>query len=184
MIMRALSLFIAICFAGLTACGQTLLNKSSGESDAPYGARVQARLIDTTGQRIGKVIAWQSIDGMLLQVRAENLPAGMHGLHLHAVGNCSDIGSFKLSGGHLQGEGGVHGLLHPNGSHGGDLPNLYAHENGIARADFFSTLVTIGDLQDTDGAALIVHKRADDYQTHPIGGAGARIACAVFKGGR
>ena len=32
-----------------------------------------------------------------------------------------------------------------------------------------------------DGSALVIHAAADDHQTQPIGGAGARVACAVIK---
>jgi Cu-Zn family superoxide dismutase len=36
-------------------------------------------------------------------------------------------------------------------------------------------------LRDADGSALIVHANQDDHVSQPIGGAGARIACAVIK---
>ena len=34
---------------------------------------------------------------------------------------------------------------------------------------------------DLDGTALVVHAKADDYQTQPAGDAGDRVACAVIK---
>jgi Cu-Zn family superoxide dismutase len=33
---------------------------------------------------------------------------------------------------------------------------------------------------DSDGAALVIHERADDHRTDPSGNSGARIACGVF----
>jgi Cu-Zn family superoxide dismutase len=36
-------------------------------------------------------------------------------------------------------------------------------------------------LLDADGAALVLHAKADDYVTDPSGGSGARIACAVIR---
>jgi len=42
-------------------------------------------------------------------------------------------------------------------------------------------LITSADLLDEDGTALIIHENRDDHLTQPIGGAGARVACAVIK---
>ena len=135
-------------------------------------------------RRVGRVTAWQGVDGVLLQLRADGLPAGTHGLHLHAVGDCSDPGEFTASGGHVDPAGRAHGFLHPGPAHAGDLPNLYVHTDGVARADIHSTRISVGVLEDHDGAALIVHAAPDDYQSQPIGGAGSRIACAAFASRR
>ena len=45
----------------------------------------------------------------------------------------------------------------------------------------FTTAVTLKGLRDADGSALVVHLNADDHMAQPIGGAGARVACAVVK---
>lgn len=188
--MRARQSFAIACAAMLAAWGEVgAIQAEAAEPHgatvtheaAGYGERARAWLIDAAGDRIGEVQIWQGNDSVVVQVRAHDLPPGMHGLHLHAVGDCSDIGVFTASGGHLEGSGGAHGALHPHGTHGGDLPNLYAHADGVARADFFAARITIDDVRDADGTALIVHANADDYQTAPIGGAGARIACAAFS---
>jgi Cu-Zn family superoxide dismutase len=36
-------------------------------------------------------------------------------------------------------------------------------------------------LLEGNGSALVLHENPDDYTTQPIGGAGARIGCAVLK---
>ncbi|WP_368859879.1 superoxide dismutase family protein [Mycobacterium tuberculosis] len=36
-------------------------------------------------------------------------------------------------------------------------------------------------LKDANGSALIIHAKADDHKSQPIGGAGDRIACAAIK---
>lgn len=179
------------CFASLPACGQAPADKSAvapetvqdapaHEEQSAFGARARARLIDGQGERIGDVMAWQGARGLVVQLRGNSLPPGWHGVHLHKTGDCSDAGVFRASGGHVEGDGGPHGFLHPNGTHGGDLPNVYVYADGSAYADFFTASVALSDLTDSDGAALIVHAAPDDYQTQPIGGAGARIACAAF----
>ncbi len=167
--------FMAVFTLSLAACSSA---KTGG---AEYGTRARAHLIDQHGARVGEVTAWNAVEGVLITVRAEHLPPGMHGVHLHAIGDCSDHGLFKASGGHLGGAHGVHGFLHPAAAHLGDLPNIYAHEDGVARAHYFDTKIRINDLHDQDGAALVIHAEPDDYQTQPIGGAGARLLCAAFK---
>lgn len=147
---------------------------------APFGDRARARLVDTQGVRIGEVFAWQGREGVLIQVRSQGLPPGAHAVHVHAAGSCDDIGSFTASGGHVATDGGRHGFLHPDGTHAGDLPNIYVHNDGFAQADYFSVALTLTDLTDPDGVALIIHAKPDDYQSQPIGGAGVRIACAAF----
>ena len=154
----------------------------SGASAADMAA---ARITDTEGMVIGKVTFQQAPAGVLVSVDVTGLPPGGHGIHLHAVGSCSP--DFKASGGHINPEGVAHGLLNPSGGDNGDLPNLYAAADGTARAEFFTTRVSLngGDLPgllDEDGSAVIIHDNPDDHVTQPIGGAGGRIACGVIEG--
>jgi Cu-Zn family superoxide dismutase len=79
----------------------------------------------------------------------------------------------------------VHGLLNPAANETGDLPNLFAGADGAATAEVFSPLVSLTAagrqaLLDADGSALVIHAAPDDHLSQPIGGAGARVACAVI----
>ncbi len=186
--------YLTVAIACLAGCEQApsdveetapLASQASAQkqlNESPFGGRSRARLIDARGVRIGEVFAWQGRGGVLIQVRSQGLPPGTHGVHVHAEGDCRDVGVFKASGGHVGG-GGPHGFLHPDGTHSGDLPNIYAHDDGRAQADYFSAALSLSDLTDLDGAALIIHAVQDDYQSQPIGGAGVRIACAAFEPG-
>lgn len=84
-------------------------------------------------------------------------------------------------GGHIGKDGGPSGLLYPDGAHRGDLPNIHVTAAGTMRAESSSALIAVSDLTDADGAALIIHAERDGWQSQPIGGAGARIACALFR---
>jgi Cu-Zn family superoxide dismutase len=125
--------------------------------------------------------------GVLVRIEAKGLPAGWHGVHFHEKGDCSDA-KYTSAGAHVHAvTPAVHGLLNPAASDAGDLPNIFAAADGSATVELYSTLVTAsGDashapLLDADGAALVIHANADDYNSQPIGGAGDRIACAVLK---
>ena len=76
-----------------------------------------------------------------------------------------------------------HGYNNPAGVHAGDLPNIYAGADGIARADYFTVAVTLDDgadhsVFDADGSAIIVHEKPDTYGEDA--GAGGRVACGVI----
>lgn len=146
-------------------------------------------LMGANGQPIGKVALTPAPTGVLLRVEASGLTPGWHGMHLHAVADCSGAG-FKLAGAHINhpGQPAPHGLLNPKGPDAGDLPNIHVGTDGTAQAEFFTTLVRMGgstdsrpDLLDGDGSALIIHANPDDHLSQPIGGAGDRVACALIK---
>ena len=125
--------------------------------------------------------------GVLLRLELTGLTPGWHAIHFHQTADCSDPGLQK-SGSHVQHGGkSPHGLLNPGGPDAGDLPNVWADARGAAHAEVFSMRVAAGgadasraNLMDQDGSALIVHASPDDGVTQPIGGAGARVACALI----
>jgi Cu-Zn family superoxide dismutase len=141
-----------------------------------------ATLVTGTGAPAGSATLVAGDGRLVLIVAAENLPAGVHGLHLHAVGEC-DAPGFATAGGHLNPGGKMHGKDNPMGSHLGDLPNLEiaADGTGTLTAPIAGSAADLSPLFDADGVAVIVHADADDYKTDPSGNSGARIACGVLQ---
>lgn len=144
-------------------------------------------IIGVEGSSIGNVKLTQGPTGVVMRVElsAGSLSPGWHGLHFHSVGDCSDIGAFKKSGGHVGLIPGGHGLLNPDGPERGDLTNIWAHTDGSAGYEIFTEAVTLSQgehaLLDADGSAVVIHANPDDHISQPIGGAGPRVACAVLK---
>lgn len=132
----------------------------------------------------GSVMMTQTASGaVLVEVEATGVPEGMHGFHIHEIGECE--GDFESAGGHIA-SGLDHGVGSDSGPHPGDLPNVYAGADGTLRAEFFTrgfTIGMVGDprLLDDDGSAVILHAAPDDYSTQPAGNAGRRIACGVVE---
>lgn len=147
------------------------------------GAPVLADIIGDSGSVVGEVRLVEGPNGILGEVSlmAGAVAPGWHGLHLHQVGDCSDIGSFTNSGGHVGKIEGGHGLLNPAGPEAGDLVNLHAAADGSAKMEFFTNLVTLNELRDEDGSAIILHESRDDHLSQPIGGAGGRVGCAAIR---
>jgi Cu-Zn family superoxide dismutase len=137
-------------------------------------------LVNSAGQSIGTVRAWQTAGGVSFRISASGLPHGLHGVHVHAVGRC-DPPDFKTAGAHWNPAGKQHGMNNPGGPHAGDLPNVEAAANGVLNATVTLAGASMTSLLDADGAALVVHAAADDYKTDPSGNSGARIACAVLQ---
>jgi superoxide dismutase, Cu-Zn family len=145
----------------------------------------QADLIDNGGKAIGTVEVEQGHKGVLITLKAHDLPPGYHGTHFHAVGDCSDLAAFKSAGGHVNPFDTPHGFRNPDGPHEGNLPNLVVAADGTVEVELYSDLVALdagaAKLLDEDGTALIIHTDKDDHYSQPIGGSGGRIACAVIK---
>ena len=149
----------------------------------PSMARIESQIVGESGIVIGSLNILDGPNGLMIEamINPGGLTPGWHGLHLHQVADCSDIGEFKLSGGHVGKIEGGHGLLNPLGPEAGDVPNIWAAADGSAGYEAYTTLITAEELLDEDGTALIIHQNRDDHLTQPIGGAGPRVACAVIK---
>ena len=153
-------------------------------ADAPATAR--AELKNAAGASIGTAVVTEAPNGVLLRIEARGLAPGWHGLHFHEKGDCSKS-DFTTAGGHIHAKPAVvHGLLNPEATDAGDLPNVFAGKDGTATAELYSGYVSLGGsagrpaLTDVDGSAVVIHANPDDYTSQPIGGAGARIACGVI----
>ena len=134
-------------------------------------------LVGTAGQSLGSVRMWETPGGVTFRITASGLP---HGIHVHAVGRCDPPG-FASAGAHLNPAARKHGLNNPAGPHLGDLPNVTVAANGVLQEAVTLAHTSFASLLDADGAALVIHAKADDYVTDPSGNSGDRIACAVIS---
>ena len=137
-------------------------------------------LVNSAGQSIGSVRMWETPGGVTFRIGAAGLPHGIHGVHVHTVGRCEPPG-FTTAGAHWNPTGAEHGFNNPAGPHRGDLPNVTVPANGVLQEAVSLAGASFETLLDADGAALVVHARADDYVTDPSGNSGDRIACAVIS---
>jgi Cu-Zn family superoxide dismutase len=145
----------------------------------PHGGAAMP-IMNALGAPIGTVRAWQTAGGVSFRIYAAGLPHGIHGLHVHAVGRCDPPG-FTSAGGHWNPASRQHGMNNPQGPHAGDLPNVEVSANGVLSTTVTLPNASLAALVDADGAALVLHEKADDYATDPSGNSGARIACAILQ---
>ena len=157
-------------------------------SSPGFAEAVSVEMIDLgSGQSAGTVKISSSDYGAVFTPELKGLPAGTHGLHMHANGSCDSItkdGEITLggaAGGHYDPEKtGKHGFPWTDDNHLGDLPPLYVNTHGVADQPVMAPRVTLDDVR---GKALMIHAGGDNHSDHPakLGGGGSRIVCGVIK---
>ena len=173
------------------------MTQHSGHHNAAPAAPVAAAPVATGGYTVhlfnnegaaaGTATLRQGPNGLLMKIEATGLTPGWHGIHLHETGQCE--AAFTSAGAHINHPAAKvpHGLMNADGPDDGDLPNIFAHADGTAKAEIFTTHARLSgdgqaqDLLDNDGSAIIIHANADDHSSQPIGGAGARVACGAIQ---
>lgn len=141
----------------------------------------EGKFINSQGKEVGRVHIEHMPSATLFLLTLHDMPPGVHGIHIHAVGKCEPP-SFDSAGAHFNPGGSQHGMKNPKGPHAGDLPNITIPDSGKLE----TTIMVAGARQwtgeggilDGDGASLVIHANPDDYMTDPSGNSGARIACA------
>jgi superoxide dismutase, Cu-Zn family len=184
------SSLLAIAVVTVAACSPKA-DDSKSDSAAPAPATTDtakpagysAAMRDSTGRDLGTLTLSDVSGGIMIMGDLKGLPAGEHGIHLHMTGSCEP--NFAAAGGHWNPTSKEHGKDNPKGPHFGDTPNVTVGADGSVSVMLTSpggTLKGADALMDADGAALVIHAKADDYKSQPAGNAGDRIACGAVKG--
>lgn len=140
-----------------------------------------ALLYPTEGSDANGQVVFKKMEDGRIKVIAEvyNISPGKHGFHIHEFGDCSSPDG-KSAGGHFFTDYDNHGGLEDHETHVGDLGNLEANEEGIAKITFITDKLSFSGPNSILGRGVIVHAGEDDMKTQPTGGAGARVACGVI----
>ena len=121
----------------------------------------------------GQVKFYQKKNCVIVSVNIKGLPQseqGFFGFHIHEGSTCSGDG-FSGTGSHYNPKG----LPHPE--HAGDLPPLMLCNGGAYQTfstDRFCVIEIIGK-------TVVIHNMPDDFNSHPAGNSGAKIACGVIR---
>ncbi|HTK85429.1 MAG TPA: superoxide dismutase family protein [Patescibacteria group bacterium] len=169
----ALGPFRASATMTLPPAGVTAISSSSPELTGII-------LFNNNRAETGRAAVTEAPKGMLVQLEVRGLMTGWYGVHIHGVGDCSDVATFSSAGPPLALAGQDHGYLNANGPQNGDLPNIWVGQDGTGRAQFFTTLLTSQMLHVTSGAAIVIYQSEDDFKANRDSQPGKRIACGVI----
>lgn len=158
----------------------SLLLLAACASAPPSPRAAHSDVFDAAGTKLGHLMFEPAGDNTRIVGTLQGLPAGVHALHIHAIGQCTP--PFTTAGPHFNPANVPHGLATAAGGHAGDLPNFTVGADGRVTIDVVARASLGGEnpIVDGDGAAIVVHEKADDERTDPAGNAGARIACGVI----
>lgn len=172
---QRLGLILAAAGFALAAYGV-----SGAKADSAPGAK--ATLEPRSGSTVsGHVTFTEGPDGVKVVVHVEKAPPGLHGLHIHEKGDCSDP-EAKSAGGHFNPTGAEHGGPMDEKHHAGDLGNIEVKADGTGTLEITSKMLTVKEGPNcVVGRSVIFHEKADDLKTQPTGNAGGRLACGVIQ---
>ncbi len=180
-------LLAAASTLALAACGTTPSSPSSSAQAIPTTSTARqavAVLASASGSLVSGSVTITPMDkGLHLTGEIGGLPAnGTQAFHVHEKGDCSAADACS-AGAHFNPFNAAHGKAGSGTHHAGDMNNLTANAEGVAKVDVHVEGVTLGGgaVNDVAGRALVVHAAADDYASQPAGNAGARVACGIIK---
>ena len=157
----------------------------AGDAPPPLEMKAMAELKAADGQDIeGEIEMSDTGAGVRVMAKIENAEPGMHGIHIHQLGNCSDI-KGKSMGDHFAPASHEHAL--PNEAtarHLGDLGNIQVSEEGKGELEITVPGANLrpGDPKSFLGRALVLHLGKDSGKSQqPSGGSGEPIACGVIE---
>jgi len=127
-------------------------------------------------------------DGDAVKISGEisGLTPGLHGFHVHQFGDNTD--GCTSAGPHYNPDGCSHGAP-TNGQgerHAGDLGNVTAGEDGVAKLDITDSMISLTGERSVLGRTMVIHADVDDLGqgghelSKTTGNAGGRLACGVI----
>ncbi|XP_063059379.1 superoxide dismutase [Cu-Zn] [Engraulis encrasicolus] len=139
-----------------------------------------------TGDVTGTVHFAQEGDSGPVKLTGEisGLTPGLHGFHVHAFGD--NTNGCISAGPHFNPHSMTHGGPTDETRHVGDLGNVTAGDNKVAKIDITDSQLTLTGPNSIIGRTMVIHEKADDLgkgndeESKKTGNAGSRLACGVI----
>jgi Cu-Zn family superoxide dismutase len=164
----------------LAALGFATMARAADEHAKTQGITEAVAVIAPTkaskGDTAGTIVLKQDKGYVHLTGEVTGLTPGEHGFHIHMYGDLRSDDGMSV-GGHYNPHKKPHGGPHSKERHEGDLGNIKAGSDGVAKVDVKATGL---DLHMVLGRSIVVHGGVDDLKSDPAGNAGPRIGIGVI----
>ncbi|MDO4643102.1 MAG: superoxide dismutase [Cu-Zn] SodC [Cardiobacteriaceae bacterium] len=165
-------------------------NAEAAKAEAGKTLEIKMHLLDPekNSQEIGTVEVSETPYGLVFTPKLSDLPAGLHGFHIHEHPSCdAKEKDGKMvpglgAGGHWDpNHTHRHGQPWEDDTHLGNLPVLIVNADGTASIPVLAP--RLKHVDEIKGHSLIIHVGGDNYAEHPapLGGGGARAACGIIN---
>ncbi|KAI1723471.1 copper/zinc superoxide dismutase (SODC) domain-containing protein [Ditylenchus destructor] len=144
------------------------------ESDSPTKSTPRKSRVEKEG------------DPVVIKGEISGLTEGPHGFHVHQYGDSTN--GCTSAGPHFNPHNKTHGGPEAEIRHVGDLGNVIAGSDGVAKFEFTDALIQLNGQNSIVGRCLVVHANMDDLglgegdnkeESLKTGNAGARVACGI-----
>lgn len=188
--MRSLGATIGIALL-VSGCTSSPRELGRDRADGPSGASGTAwvvtsavcQIMPTRGNDCRGVVRFDVMSDGVLKITADVSglrPNQAHGFHIHEFGDLTAPDATSAGAHYSPVEGHPHGSPGQLVKHAGDLGNLVANEQGVARLEVAVQGISLTGEHPVLGRAVIVHAEADDLTSQPSGASGARIGAGVI----
>jgi Cu-Zn family superoxide dismutase len=168
---------LALCAALLTVnfSATRAQEHGHGDVDLPKEAVCVLAAMKDSGVK-GTLLLRQQGKDVVITGEISGLKPGEHGFHIHEFGDLRAPDGTS-AGPHFNPDGHDHGGPDAHKRHAGDLGNVTADKNGVAKVNVKAEGLMLHFVL---GRALVVHADPDDLKSQPSGNAGARIGVGVI----
>ncbi|XP_077449099.1 superoxide dismutase [Cu-Zn] [Stigmatopora argus] len=138
------------------------------------------------GETTGTVYFEQENENSPVRLTGEikGLMPGKHGFHVHTFGD--NTNGCVSAGPHFNPFNKTHAGPMDADRHVGDLGNLTAGPDKVAKIDIMDALISLAGQSSIIGRTMVIHEKEDDLgrggneESKKTGNAGARLACGVI----
>ena len=179
MLRKWVAIQLAIVVVGLVAAAATTYARSDGAQHA------QADIEGVNGLTGVARFVEDGTGTVHVVIKLKNAPAGLHGTHVHANGDCGGT-AYSAAGAHFDPDSSAsHGSPDDaiGSHHAGDLHNTEVNVAENGHGTTITGALTVSDgLRSITGRSIIIHANEDNYTNTPVnGGSGTRIACGIIE---
>ena len=161
--------------------GETVSPAAGTMVNAPVVTKAVCVLMPVGGSGVSGTVTFERVDDAKVKVTGEvtGLAPGDHGFHVHQFGDATDMAAGKSAGSHMDVGDHPHGRVTDAKRHTGDLGNITADANGVAKVNVTDEVISLNGAHSILGRGVVVHEKADDFG-QPTGNAGGRQALGVI----